>query len=137
MSVLKAALGKKMPQTLKSPQKKPSKRATNSRTVSQSKSKASRKTKVKVGCLFSAMGGFAAAFEQANAKVVWANEKDKCAVQTFRHNFPKVNCVHKPIENLSVKKDSLEAVDVLTAGFPCQPFSVAGLKQGSDDDRGM
>ena len=125
-----------MSQAAKTEQPKSTKKPRHS-SASRRKSKTSRNPKVKVGCLFSAMGGFAAAFEQAGAKVVWANEKDKNAVQTFRHNFPKVNCIDKPIEELSVKNDRLESIDVLTGGFPCQPFSVAGLKQGFDDKRGM
>lgn len=91
---------------------------------------------VKVGCLFSAIGGFNASFKQAGAKVLWANEKDENAVKTFRHNFPEVRLVHKPVEDVTVKGDQLTPVDVLTAGFPCQPFSIAGMKKGFDDDRG-
>jgi len=45
--------------------------------------------------------------------------------------------IQKPIEDLSVFSDKLESVDVLTAGFPCQPFSVAGDKLGFHDERGM
>ncbi len=92
--------------------------------------------KISVGCLFSAIGGFTAAFQQAGARVLWANEKDANAVKTFRHNFPGVASIHKPIENLTVEGDGLKPVDVLTAGFPCQPFSIAGMKKGFDDDRG-
>ncbi|MEI8212372.1 MAG: DNA cytosine methyltransferase [Planctomycetota bacterium] len=61
---------------------------------------------VTVGCLFSAIGGFAAAFRQEGANVLWANEKDENAVKTFRHNFPDVFSLLKPIEQVSV----LEAV---------------------------
>lgn len=91
---------------------------------------------VTVGCLFSAIGGFTAAFQQAGASVSWANEKDANAVATFRQNFPDVECVHKPIEDVTVRQEKLPPVDILTAGFPCQPFSVAGQKQGFEDDRG-
>lgn len=89
-----------------------------------------------VGCLFSAIGGFTAAFTQAGAEVLWANEKDENAVKTFRHNFPDVRSIHKPVEAVTVKEDKLQPVDILTAGFPCQPFSIAGMKKGFDDERG-
>ena len=91
----------------------------------------------KVGCLFAAMGGFAKAFEKVGSDVLWANEIDRFAVETFRLNFPNVRCLHKPIEELTVRGDKLEPVDILTAGFPCQPFSIAGEKLGFKDERGM
>lgn len=93
---------------------------------------------VKVGCLFAAIGGFAKAFQQSGATVLWANEKDKFATETFRANFSTVRHIHKPVEDVSVKGDELEPVDIITAGFPCQPFSAAGEKRGFDDkERGM
>lgn len=91
----------------------------------------------KVGCLFAAIGGFCKAFQLAGASVVWANEKDRFAAETFRLNFPNVPYLNKPVEELSVDEDNLEPVDVLTAGFPCQPFSIAGDKLGFKDDRGL
>jgi DNA (cytosine-5)-methyltransferase 1 len=90
-----------------------------------------------VGCLFAAIGGFCRAFEESGATVLWANEQDHFARDTFVENFPHVRHVHKPIEELSVTEDKLEPVDVVTAGFPCQPFSVAGEKLGLKDERGM
>src|SRR5437016_3323762 len=92
---------------------------------------------VTVGCLFAAIGGFCRAFQQCGASVLWANEKDRFARDTFVANFPKVRHIHKPIEDLSVSGDKMEPVDVLTAGFPCQPFSIAGDKMGFQDERGM
>lgn len=89
-----------------------------------------------VGCLFAAIGGFCRAFQAAGATVAWANEKDRYAKETFTLNFPKVRFIHKPIEELSVEDNALRPVDVLTAGFPCQPFSVAGDKLGFKDERG-
>lgn len=91
----------------------------------------------RVGSLFSAIGGFCRAFQLAGAQVLWANEKDRFAVETFRHNFPDIRCIHKPVEELSVRGDTLEPVHVLTGGFPCQPFSVAGEKRGFKDERGL
>lgn len=92
---------------------------------------------VVVGCLFAAIGGFCRAFEQAGATVLWANEKDRFARDTFVANFPNVNHFHKSIQDLSVAGDRLETVDILTAGFPCHPFSAAGDKLGFKDERGL
>ena len=90
-----------------------------------------------VGCLFAAIGGFCKAFQQCGARVLWANEKDRFARDTFVVNFPNVRHIHKPVEEVGVEEDRLEPVDVLTAGFPCQPFSVAGEKKGLRDERGL
>lgn len=111
--------------------------ATPSRAISRGNSSTTLRPRFKVGSLFSAIGGFCRAFQQAGAEVAWANEKDRFAVQTFKLNFPQVRCIHKPVEDLSVRGDALEPVHVLTAGFPCQPFSVAGEKLGFKDERGM
>ena len=92
---------------------------------------------ISVGCLFAAIGGFCRAFQQVGATVVWANEKDKFAAETFRLNFPTIPYLNKPVEELSVRGDKLEPVDILTAGFPCQPFSIAGEKRGFKDERGL
>lgn len=92
---------------------------------------------VTVGSLFAAIGGFCRAFEQAGATVLWANEKDHFAHDTFVANFPHVRHLCKPVGEVSVAGDGLEPVDVLTAGFPCQPFSAAGEKRGFDDERGL
>lgn len=95
------------------------------------------RSRIKVGCLFAAIGGFCRAFEQVGASIAWANEMDKFATQTFKLNFPSIRCIEKDVERLSVHGDSLEPVDILTAGFPCQPFSVAGEKLGFQDERGL
>jgi DNA (cytosine-5)-methyltransferase 1 len=92
---------------------------------------------VTVACLFAAIGGFCSAFRQKGAIVLWANDKDRFAAETFRLNFPDVQYILKPVEDLSVAGDHLAAVDVLTAGFPCQAFSIAGEKRGFQDPRGL
>jgi len=76
------------------------------------------------------------AFESAGFKTVWANDIDEYAADVYRHNFPKNRLINKDVRKLSVKKDKLEPVDVLHAGFPCQSFSQAGRRTGFDDDRG-
>ena len=96
-----------------------------------------RKQPVTVGCLFAAIGGFCKAFQQKGATILWANDKDKFAAETFRLNFPDMRYIEKPVEELSAHGDRLPPVDVLTAGFPCQAFSIAGEKRGFDDPRGL
>ena len=92
--------------------------------------------KYTVGSMFAAIGGFCRAFQEAGAQVLWANEKDKFATVTFKANFADVRLLEKDCVELSVKRDGLQPVDILTAGFPCQPFSIAGEKKGFADLRG-
>ena len=103
----------------------------------QNQTQTGQRQTLRAGCLFAAVGGFAKALQNTGVNVEWANEKDKFAAETFRLNFPNVNYLLKPVEELSVTADELKPVDILTAGFPCQPFSVAGEKRGFDDERGL
>lgn len=89
---------------------------------------------MKVGSLFAGIGGIELGFEQSGFKTIWANEIDKDACTTYRYNFPDVKLFEEDIRKLDISK--LEYVDVLTAGFPCQPFSVCGNKKGFTDERG-
>jgi DNA (cytosine-5)-methyltransferase 1 len=89
-----------------------------------------------VGSLFAGVGGFCRGFKNAGFDVVWSNEFDVYASRTYQHNNPEVRLIEKSITELSVIGDNLQPVDVLTAGFPCQPFSVAGDKLGFNDPRG-
>ena len=87
-----------------------------------------------IGSLFSGIGGIDIAFQQAGFKVKWAIEKDAACCRTYRHNFKDCNLIEQDIRN--VNPCDLERVDVITAGFPCQPFSIAGKQRGFDDERG-
>ena len=84
--------------------------------------------------LFSGIGGIDLGFEQAGFHVLWANEKDKDAAVTYKHNFPHTTLVEGDIKK--VKAESIPDFDVLVAGFPCQPFSIAGKQRGFEDPRG-
>ena len=87
-----------------------------------------------VGSLFAGIGGIDLGFIQAGFEVAWANEIDPDACKTYRHNFPNTKLIEGDIRNLDAK--ALEKVDVLTAGFPCQSFSVCGNQKGFKDARG-
>lgn len=84
--------------------------------------------------LFSGIGGIDLAFEQAGFKVVWANEIDKFACITYRHNLSNNALVEADIKSIDEK--SVPQADVLVAGFPCQSFSVMGYQRGFNDARG-
>lgn len=89
---------------------------------------------MKVVSLFSGIGGIDLGFIQAGFDVVWANEFDHDAATTYRTNFGDEHLVEGDIKNIDAS--SIPNFDVLVAGFPCQPFSIAGRKKGFEDPRG-
>ena len=89
---------------------------------------------MKVGSLFSGIGGIDLGFQQAGFDIVWANELDKDAATTYRHNFGNKCLVEKDIRK--VKAEEIPDFDILVAGFPCQPFSIMGRQKGFKDPRG-
>lgn len=89
---------------------------------------------MRVCSLFCGIGGIDLAFEQAGYEIVWANDNDKFACMTYRHNFPNTELVEADIR--TVDKTSIPDCDIVTAGFPCQPFSVCGKRKGFYDERG-
>ena len=89
--------------------------------------------KYTVASLFAGIGGIDLAFQNQGFQIKWANEIDEKACKTYSENFShKIIC--EDIKNLNPK--DLEHVDILTAGFPCQAFSIAGYRKGFDDERG-
>lgn len=96
-------------------------------------------SKLRVGSLFAGIGGICNAFKQAGCDVTWANEFDKHACSTYRLNFPDTQLVEADInELLDSKVNGFEwpETDILTSGFPCQAFSIAGYRQGFNDEKG-
>lgn len=82
--------------------------------------------------LFAGIGGIRLGFEQAGFNVVYSNEIDKYCCQTYRENFGEID----QRDICEVSADTLPDFDILFAGFPCQPFSMAGGKKGFEDPRG-
>ena len=90
-----------------------------------------------VGGLFSGVGGIELGFKQAGFEIAWSNEIDKYACKTYKENFPNHKLFGKCIQDFIVEDlDTVDPVDILVAGFPCQPFSIAGNRNGFLDNRG-
>lgn len=83
--------------------------------------------------LFCGIGGLDKGFIEAGYNVIWANDFDKYAVQTYQANYE-----HQVIlgDINEIELGDIPAHDVLIGGFPCQPFSMMGEQRGFDDTRG-
>jgi DNA (cytosine-5)-methyltransferase 1 len=91
--------------------------------------------------LFAGIGGFHLAMHNVGGKCVFASEWDKFARITYEENFKKISPELFENNNYNVDindadPNKIDDFDVLCAGFPCQPFSHAGLKKGFEDTRG-
>lgn len=82
--------------------------------------------------LFAGIGGIRLGFESIGGRCVFSSEWDKYAQKTYLDNHG-----HVPVGDITaVDAMDIPPFDMLLAGFPCQPFSQAGLKKGFDDTRG-
>jgi DNA (cytosine-5)-methyltransferase 1 len=90
---------------------------------------------LKVVSLFCGAGGLDLGFHRAGHKIIWANDFDKYAIDTYKRNFDTTNTeiVLSPIENISSKE--IPEADVVLGGFPCQGFSVANPYRSPEDKR--
>lgn len=90
--------------------------------------------KYTLASFFAGVGGIDLGFEKTGmVKTVYANEFDPYAVKTFDMNFEiKADC--RDIRN--VQPNDFPDVDIITGGFPCQAFSIAGHRQGFADAKG-
>lgn len=97
--------------------------------------------------LFAGIGGFHTALHSVGARCVFASEWDKNARLTYEANYKSIepslfekdkdgNYLYFNEDINDIQPDKVPDFDICCGGFPCQPFSVAGLKRGFDDTRG-
>jgi len=92
------------------------------------------RNKLKMIDLFSGTGAFSYSFEETGeVECVFANDMIETSKKIYNHNFKDHNFVLKDINEIDVK--DIPSHDILTGGFPCQPFSIAGKQKGFKDER--
>lgn len=84
--------------------------------------------------LFAGIGGFRLASDRLGIQTVFANDIDPTASSVYRKQFDGAGIVHRQGDVFEFI-DAVPRHDILTGGFPCQPFSFAGKKKGISDDR--
>ena len=82
--------------------------------------------------LFAGIGGFRLGFNQASYQCVFSCEIDSSCQEVYKNNFDEIP--FSDITAIDVK--AIPDFEVLTAGFPCQPFSICGKRKGFEDTRG-
>ena len=84
--------------------------------------------------LFAGVGGIRLGFERAGFKTVFANDFEQQCKDTYDLNYKDSKLVVEDIRKIDI--DDLPKFDFLLGGFPCQAFSIAGYRQGFDDEKG-
>lgn len=84
--------------------------------------------------LFAGVGGLRRGFERVGFETVFANDFEPSCKITYDQNYPDTPLLLGDIRDIDI--DTIPNYDFLLAGFPCQPFSVAGYRQGFDDEKG-
>lgn len=82
---------------------------------------------------FGGIGGFRLGLERAGHQCVGYCDNDKYAVKCYNQQFGET---HEPTDVRTLNADNLPDFDLLCGGFPCQPFSMAGKRQGFNEERG-
>ena len=81
--------------------------------------------------LFAGIGGLRIGFQGIGGHCVFTSEWDKYSQETYRRNFRDNHPVHGDIREFSDNPELIPEHDLLLAGFPCQPFSIAGVSKKS------
>lgn len=89
--------------------------------------------KITHGSLFSGIGGFDLAAQWNDWENIFQCEKDEWCRKVLAKNFPNTNR-YEDIKEFNAEKYN-GTIDVISGGFPCQPFSIAGKRKGKQDDR--
>lgn len=79
--------------------------------------------------LFAGIGGLRIGFDAIGGQCVFTSEWDKYSQATYRENFGNDHPIAGDIREYSKDPSMIPAHDVLLAGFPCQPFSIAGVSK--------
>lgn len=91
------------------------------------------KKDMKCASFFAGVGGIDLGFQKAGFETVYANEIDSYAVHTYEANS-KLKVDNRDIND--VKSDEIPQFNIMLGGFPCQAFSIAGHRQGFEDEKG-